>query len=33
MAGTDIANYLGSANFRLYLEGKSFVVDETNVIA
>ena len=33
MAGTDIAIDLGSANFRLYVDGKGVVVDEPNVIA
>lgn len=33
MAGTDIAINLGSANFRLYVDGKGVVVDEPNVIA
>ncbi len=33
MAGTDIAIDLGSANFRLYVDGKGVVVDESNVIA
>ena len=33
MAGTDIAIDLGSANFRVYVDGKGVVVDEPNVIA
>lgn len=33
MAGTDIAIDLGSANFRLYVDGKGVMVDEPNVIA
>ena len=33
MAGTDIAIDLGSANFRLYVDGKGVVVDEPNVIS
>ena len=33
MAGTDIAIDLGSADFRLYVDGKGVVVDEPNVIA